>query len=88
MEKIYTIVGAYEDIGEPSKFDVIGNYRSIDNAKKAMDDHIRSIFSKVVPEDELDEFINCQYCPDDTWFYDDDNGLITIFKVIETTLND
>lgn len=57
MEKIYTIVGAYEDIGEPSKFDVIGNYRSIDNAKKAMDDHIRSIFSKVVPEDELDEFI-------------------------------
>ena len=88
MEKIYTIVGAFEDIGEPSRFDVIGSYRSLDKAEKAMYEHIKLIFSKIIPEDELNEFINCQYCPDGSWFYDDDNGLITIFNVVETTLND
>ena len=88
MEKIYTIVGVFEDIGEPTRIKLVGSYRSLESAVKALDNHIRGIFGKIVPEDELDEFISSKYGADYSWFYDDDNGLITMFQIDRTTLND
>lgn len=88
MEKIYTIIAVLEDICEPTKIHIIGSYHSLDNAKKAMDDHIKNEFSKIVPEVELDDFIKDGYQTNDRWVYDDDNGLIAYYDVFETTLND
>lgn len=89
METIYTIVGILENIGEPTLVHLIGSYHSLESARNGLETHIKDTFKSIIPEDELEIFIEDGYTSKNKWGYADyDNDIVSIFEIIQCELKD